>query len=72
MIPKKIRRTIKVNNEEWEYCIGGRHCAKIFLHNLKTNQKLSWYMEDCDYIPITPKDIRTIIEKKELAGIKAK
>ena len=29
-------------------------------------------MEDCDYIPITPKDIRTIIEKKELAGIKAK
>lgn len=68
MIPKNIRRTITVDNKKWEYCITGRYCAKIFLHNLQTNQKMKWYMENSG--AIGPADIKTLIQTKQLFGIK--
>jgi len=71
MIPKKIRRLIVVNKQQWEYCITGRDCASIFLHNLDTNEKMSWYMEG-EGIRIGPKAIKELIEKKELWRVKAK
>jgi hypothetical protein len=70
MIPKKIRRTIIVDKQEWEYCVKGRYEINIFLHNLTTNEKIKWYAEG-EGTRITPKDIRTLIETKELMCIKA-
>ena len=72
MIPKKIRRTIIVNKQEWEYCnTGGNGNSSIFVHNLKTNEKIQWYCDDCD-IAIPPSRIKELIEHKELFGIKAR
>jgi hypothetical protein len=71
MIPNNIRRTITVNSEKWEYCVTGRYCATIFIHNLKTNEKIHWHIEE-DNIKIGPADIKKLIETKELLGIKAK
>lgn len=71
MIPKKIRRTIIVNGEEWEYCITGKYCADVFLHNLKNNAKIKWYAEG-EGIAVKPSDIRSLIENKKLFGIKAR
>jgi len=70
MIPKKIRRTIVVNKETWEYCITGRFCAGVFLHNLNTNERMEWHVEGEG--SIKPSDIRILIEERELYGIKAK
>ncbi len=71
MIPKKIRRTIMVKGQKWEYCITGRDCADVFLHNLKTNEKINWYVEG-EGISVKPSDIKNLIENKELWGVKAK
>lgn len=72
MLPKRIRRTIKVNNDEYEYCIVG--CINIFIRNLRTKVSIKWW-DDWKpkwKNPIKPSDIRTLIETKELFGIKAR
>ena len=69
MIPKSKRRVIVVDGAEWEYCISGVDCITIFLHNMTTNEKISWHTESGGRA--TPKDIRTLIETKQLDGIKA-
>ena len=70
MIPKSIRRTITVGNDEWEYCVTGRWSKKVFLHNLKTNEKINWHIEG-GYM-IEPKEIRTLIETKKLFCVDAR
>ena len=60
-----------VNKESWEYCITGRYSAKIFIHNLKTNEKIHWYMDECE-MQLGPADIKTLIETKKLLGIKVR
>ena len=69
MIPKKIRRTIIVNGQEWEYCITGS--IMVFAKNIKTKEVITWYDEQYDF-GITPSDIKTLIEKKELFGVKSR
>ena len=59
MIPKNKRRTIVVNDSEYEYAITGRYSASIFIKNLTTNQTCTKYYDyECS---ITPSDIRQII-----------
>jgi len=70
MIPKSKRRVIVVGGDEWEYCIRGNYSVNIFIHNMRTSEKLSWYMDGDGRI--TPKDIKTIIETKKLANIEAR
>lgn len=72
MIPKKIRRTIKVNGDEWEYCVIGRWNANVFIHNLTTNEKIDWYLEEAEGVSITPGDIKTLIVDRRLLNIDAK
>lgn len=71
MIPKKIRRIITVNNDEWEWCVTGhKDQPKVYAHNLKTEDKINWWCEgECK---ITPKDIKALIMTKVLFGIPAK
>jgi len=71
MIPKKYRRTIIVNGDEWEYCIRG--CCNVFIKNQRTKEEIKWWQEWKSKWKesLTPKDIKEIIEKKELAGTKA-
>ena len=71
MIPKSKRRVIMVNGDEYEYCVTG--CVSIYIRNLRTGNEIIW---GDDWKPkwkqnVTPKDIRTIIEKREWAGVKA-
>jgi len=59
MIPKKIRRTIIVNDVEYEYCITGHWDARVFIKNLTTNATTSKYFDyECS---LGPADIRQII-----------
>jgi len=69
MIPKFKRRKIIVDGNEWEYCITGKWEPSVFIHNIASNEKIDWNI-NCECV-IKPKDIRTLIEKKELWGIKA-
>lgn len=71
MIPKKLRRTIVVNGTQYEYCVTGPYCADVFIRNPKTKEQIDWYVEG-EGIKITPKDIRTIIETKQLGTVKAR
>ena len=69
MIPKSKRRVIMVNGDEYEYCVTG--CVSIYIRNLRTGNEIIW---GDDWKPkwkqnVTPKDIRTIIEKREWAGV---
>ena len=48
--------------------------VSVFIHNLTTNEKMSWYLEVKPKwkTPIKPSDIRELIETKKLWGIDAK
>ena len=69
MIPKKIRRTIIVNDVEYEYCItgwkllkrmiNGHSNVRVFIKNLTTNATINKYYDyECS---LGPADIRKII-----------
>jgi len=59
MIPKNKRRTIVVNDVEYEYCITGHYDARVFIKNLTTNATARRYFNDeCQ---IGPAEIRQII-----------
>jgi len=70
MIPKSKRRTILVNGDEYEYCVTGS--VSLYIRNLRTNDELRWWIEwkPKDKHEIKPSDIRTLIEKQELYGVK--
>lgn len=53
MIPKKIRRTIVVNDVEYEYCITGHRDARVFIKNLTTKATTTKYYDDeCSITPV--------------------
>lgn len=71
MIPKRIRRTIIVDGQEYEYCVTG--FIDIFIKNLKTKKEMRWYN---DWKPkwkqsVKPSDIKNLILTGEMYGIKA-
>jgi hypothetical protein len=68
-IPRNKRRTIIVDGVKWEYCI--RNFVSIYLKNLLTKEKYSWYLEVKPKwgTQFTPKDVEELITKKSLAGI---
>lgn len=70
MIPKRIRKIIVVNGETWEYCVTGRWSRKVFLHNLKTNKKMDWYVEEAEGTAIKPSDIKELILTGKMLGVK--
>jgi hypothetical protein len=64
MIPKKIRRTIIVDDVEYEYCITG--CcedARVFIKNMTSNKSCKRYYEEQS---ITPSDVRKIILEENI------
>jgi hypothetical protein len=72
MIPKNKRRVITVSGTRYEYCVVG--CVDIYIKNLTTNETLSWgddWKQKWKQ-SITPKDIRTLIESKELFGVRCR
>ena len=71
MIPKRKRRVLVIDDTTYEYCIIGH--VSVFIHNQKTNERISWHQE---WKPkwkqsIKPSDVRTIIETGELNGVKS-
>ena len=68
MIPKSKRRKITVGGDEYEYCVTGM--VEVFIRNLRTDEKILWGQDEW-HQHITPKDIRTLIETKNLHGIAA-
>jgi hypothetical protein len=71
MIPKNKRRTIKVNGEEYEYCITG--CVNVYIRNLRTKGFIHWYQEWKSKWKqsVKPSDIRELIIMGSLFGTKA-
>lgn len=68
MIPKKLRRTIVVNDATYEYCVTGS--VNVYIKNLKTNETIEWWMDEY-HQQVKPSDIRELILMKEVFGIKA-
>jgi hypothetical protein len=59
MIPKKIRRTITVNGNDYEYSVRGVWDRHIFIKNITMNKsKRLYYAFDME---VKPFDIREII-----------
>lgn len=63
MIPKKIRRTITVNGEPYEYCVTG--CVSVYIKSLETGKEIKWWD---DWKPkwkqsVKPENIKKIIEE---------
>jgi hypothetical protein len=59
MIPENKRRTIVINDIEYEYAITNHYSKNIFIKNLTTNHTCKKYYDyECS---ITPSDIRQII-----------
>ena len=67
-IPKNKRRTIHVNNTEYEYCITGY--ASLYVKNTKTNKEYKkiyrWNFKDPKNESITPSEIKQLIIKRNL------
>ena len=76
MISKKNRRKIIVDRVEYHYKVRGylnddySSAISVLINNTITNEKIKWQNRHCEPI-ITPKHIRTLIETRELNGIKA-
>jgi uncharacterized protein YutD len=72
MIPKSKRKLITVKGEQYEYCVTG--CVNIYIKNLRTGEQIKWWDEwKLKWkTPVTPDNIRELIEKREWGGIKAK
>lgn len=66
MIPKKIRRTIKLDGVEYEYCVTG--CTTIYIKNLTTNKTVEKYYDNKWkwLVQIKPDDIVQLIYDNNL------
>ncbi len=63
MIPKKKRRTIVVNNIEYEYSVTGHYDKSIFIRNLSSKKSKSYFIDG--ELKICPSHIReAILEDK--------
>jgi len=71
-IPSKIRRTITVNGETFEYCIQGY--ITVYAKSLVTNREIRWHMEAKEKwgMSVKPADIKFLIENNKLFGVDAR
>lgn len=65
-IPKKKRKTIHLNNTEYEYAVG-YHGESVYIKNTKTNKMhTEGFCQSKTVCPITPSDVKAIIIEKGL------
>lgn len=65
MIPKNIRRTMKIGEASYEYCVTGKYEKSIFIKNLGTKKSCVMFLDRGYGVAVPPSQIKEwIIEKK--------